>query len=132
MRQFGAIPHLQPIKVPLYSCLNCLLRLAPPSKNIKIEIRIADSSQYFPALYTSYDIEIISQILELGMRFPTPSKLSKSVYLRKSYDQKKRFRHVLRAELGGKRQALSLAPLDPGTSKHRNFFAAIPRAIYFI
>ena len=31
------------------------------------------------------------------MRFPTPSKFLKSAYLRKSYEQKKRFRHVLQA-----------------------------------
>ena len=97
MRTFGGIPHLQPIKVLLYSCLNCLLRLALPSKNIKIEIRIATSSQYFPALYTLYDIEIISSVLDSIISLLTHQEFLESAYLRNSYEQKKRFRHVLRA-----------------------------------
>ena len=55
------------------------------------------SSQYFPAPHTSYNIEMISYVLEPSMRLLAHQEFLKSAYLRNSYEQKKRFRHILRA-----------------------------------
>ena len=91
--------------------LHSLFRLAPFNHQKLNTLRT--SSQQYPALHTLHDIEMISQVLEQSIRFLTLSKLLKSVYKRNSYEQKKRFRDVLLRKLSGKRQASSLAPLDP-------------------